>query len=409
MEILFLTQVVPYPPDAGPKVKTFQVLRYLAQRGHRITLASFARDSELCFLKNLESYCTAIYSVPIQRSRRANLRAYISSLWLRQPFLVTRDANRQMRRLVQQLTPTRKFDIIHADQLSMGQFALAANGGVRVLDAHNAMWTLVARARSSAPRFLAPVLEREASQLKKYEGQLCRAMDAVFAVSETDQSALVEAGAPVDKIHVIPIAVDCARLERIQLANDSTNILIATTLFYPPNADGVRWFLQHVFPLVRQKFPRATVTIVGARPPRDLLRLAARHAPFVTVTGYVADLQSYLDRAALTVVPVRAASGMRVRILEAFARGIPVVTTTMGAEGIAANHGEHLLIADTPQDFANCVVQLLNEAKLRARMAENARRLVEAKYDWRVALPKLEKVYASLVAQPDAMKEKWFA
>jgi len=221
-------------------------------------------------------------------------------------------------------------------------------------------------------------------------------MDATLAVSEVDKRALVEAGADAHKISVIPIAIDSAQLEPVKRSENSANILTIGTLFYPPNADGVRWFVNQVFPLVRQQMPEATLTIVGPRPPKDITQFAIRNSQFVTVTGYVPDLQPYLERAALIVVPVRAASGMRVRILEALARGIPVVTTTTGVEGIDAEPGEHLLIADAPEQFAAQVVRLLNDGALRQRLAFNGRRLIEDKYDWRVVLPKLEAVYESV-------------
>jgi glycosyltransferase involved in cell wall biosynthesis len=234
--------------------------------------------------------------------------------------------------------------------------------------------------------------------VKRYEGALCREFDATLAVSEVDKGYLVEAmedGA--GKIHVIPIAVDCKELRPIANPAESREIVLTGTLFYPPNADGVRWFMREVWPLVRRDCAEARMTIVGPRPPRDIQAMAA--GPGVTVTGYVPDLQPVLERAALTVVPVRAASGMRVRILEALACSLPIVTTTMGVEGIEARDGEQLLIADEPARFAAAVVRLLGDWKLRQRLAANGRRLAEEKYDWQVVLPKLETLYESLLVR----------
>jgi glycosyltransferase involved in cell wall biosynthesis len=169
-------------------------------------------------------------------------------------------------------------------------------------------------------------------------------------------------------------------------------------LYYPPNADGVRWFIRNVFPLIQKKIPGLHLTIVGARPPRDIKNLARRNPLSVTVTGYVDDLKPYLEQAMVTVVPVRVGSGMRVRLLEAFARGIPVVTTSLGAEGIEARHEEHLLIANDERVFAEQTARLLQDESLREHLIANARRLVEEKYDWRVVLPKLEAVYESIAA-----------
>ena len=150
MNILLLTQVVPYPPDSGPKVKTYHVLRYLAERGHRVTLVSFVRAEEEEYLEKLRPFCAAIHAVPLRRSFVGNARAYVSSLRSGQPFLVARDASEEMSGLVRQITRERRI-IVHADQLTMGQFALEAHDAPRLLDAHNAVWAVVARAQKFAP------------------------------------------------------------------------------------------------------------------------------------------------------------------------------------------------------------------------------------------------------------------
>ncbi len=405
MQILLLTQIVPYPPDSGPKVKTYHVLRFLAERGHCVTLATFAREHERAHLDALRPYCAAIHAVPLRRSRAADAQAYARSLLTRTPFLVTRDAKREMQALVARLTRAQHFDVVHADQLTMGQFALHAHGAQRVLDAHNAVWAIVERAAQTAQPPLKPLLRLEAQQLKRYEGKLCNQMDAVLAVSDVDRQMLVAAGARTEHIHVIPIAVDSHALQPVSHDATSTNVITLGTLFYPPNADGVRWFLRDVFPLILENHLAVTLTIVGPKPPNDLRQLAARHSPQVTLTGYVPDLTPYLERAALMVVPVRAASGMRVRILEALARGVPVVTTTMGVEGIDAVHGEHLLVADEPQAFARAVAQLLADPSLRQQLAYNGRRLIERRYDWQVVLPTLERVYQSLAPHAEQTRE----
>jgi glycosyltransferase involved in cell wall biosynthesis len=302
-----------------------------------------------------------------------------------------------MRYTVRQLSTSQRFDIVHADQLTMGQFALTASGPRRILDAHNAVWTIMDGIRKTAPLPFHPILAFEARRLKAYEGRLCREMDAVLAVSDVDRQALVEAGACNDKISVIPIAVSCSNLQPVSRAEASSEILTAGTLFYPPNADGVRWFLREVYPLVKRQMGSARLTVVGPRPPKDIVRFAEREADGVKVTGYVPDLRPYFERAALMVVPVRAGSGMRVRILEALARGMPVVTTTLGAEGIDVVPGEHLLMADEPTEFARAVVRLLRDPALCRLLAVNGRRLIEQKYDWHVVLPRLESVYASVL------------
>jgi glycosyltransferase involved in cell wall biosynthesis len=168
------------------------------------------------------------------------------------------------------------------------------------------------------------------------------------------------------------------------------------TLHYPPNADGIRWFTQEVFPLVRDHIPKATLTIVGKNPPADFLQLQEQFPGVISVTGYVPDLTPYMEKAAIMVVPVRAGGGMRVRILEAFARGLPVVTTTIGLEGIDARPGEEVLVADTPADFADTVTRLLKDKVLQDNLAAKGRQLAKRCYDWHVILGKMDEIYQTL-------------
>jgi glycosyltransferase involved in cell wall biosynthesis len=169
-------------------------------------------------------------------------------------------------------------------------------------------------------------------------------------------------------------------------------------LHYPPNVDGIRWLAREVLPHARRALPAVTLTIAGPRPPRDLLALARRQPGVVHVTGRVPDLAPYVARAGVVAVPVRVGAGMRVRILEAFARGAPVVTTTVGLEGIEAEPGRDVLVADTAEAFAAALVRVLRDPGLAAEIGARGRRLAEARYDWRVALAGLDRVYPAPAA-----------
>lgn len=411
MRILFLTQIVPYPPDAGPKVKTWHVLRYLVESGHQVILATFVRDEERPHLRVLEELCAEVHAIPIRRSRLADIGYLLRSNLTGRPFLIERDDSRPMREAIRQIIADAPVDVIHADQLTMTQFAYddpqlsqpVQHGHQRpylIFDAHNAVWTIVDRTRMNVPWVLKPVLALETSRVKRYEGQLLQAFDTTLAVTDPDELALLEAvhKASTDpqslreRITVIPIAVDCLALQPLQRAPDSYNIVTLGTLHYPPNADGIRWFMREVYPKIRQAISQATLTIIGKNPPRDFIQVA-EHDPSITLTGYVPDLAPSLEQSAVMVVPVRAGGGMRVRILEAFARGMPVVTTTMGLEGIQATPGHDVLVEDEPEAFSKAVITLLRDPEAQQRLALNGRRLAEARYDWQVVLQQLDRIY----------------
>jgi glycosyltransferase involved in cell wall biosynthesis len=411
MHILFLTQILPYPPTSGPKVKTWHVLRYLSQRGHKITLASFVRPEERLYIDAVKEVCATVHAVPIRRSRVSDVGYFLRSLLSQRPFLVERDDLAEMRSVVQQVVKSEGVDVIHADQLTMTQFGfpLDLNGGKKpalIFDAHNAVWTITQRMKENAPFYLKPPLWLETERIKQYEGMIVSEFEATLAVTEPDRIALLDAAhshggnnsGQVAPISVIPIAVDTDQIQPVERDKASFNMLTMGTLYYPPNADGIRWFLQQVFPLVRNEMPNATITIMGKNPPKDFMRLAEDPESGVIVTGFVDELAPYFASSALMVIPVRAGGGMRVRILEAFARGMPVVTTTVGLEGIDAQPGRDVLVADSPSSFAEAVLQLMQDKSLQALLASNGRQLVESRYDWQVVLGELDKTYERLAA-----------
>jgi glycosyltransferase involved in cell wall biosynthesis len=393
MNVLLLTQVLPYPPDSGPKVKTWNVLKHLAER-HEVTLASFVRGDQSDEARHLAQYCQAVHTVPMERGAIRDAWHMGRSFLTGQPFLMIRDHRKAMRSLIDRLSAEQHFDVAHADQLNMAQYAERVPGVFKVLDAHNALWLLYKRLwETMSPGLRKLLLGRDWRLLKAYEGRIVREFDAVLAVSHEDELALQEAaGQPVD-ITVIPIAIDTDEVTVVDRDVEPRHILHIGTMYWPPNIDGVLWFAHQVYPLIRQQRPDVCFDIIGARPPQEIAALSGDRTG-INVTGYVADPTPYLQRAALMVVPLRAGGGMRVKILNALAQGIPIVSTTLGCEGIAVTSGEGILIADAPPEFAAAVLNLLRDGDLANRIAARGRRTVVKKYDYRTACCTLDDVYA---------------
>jgi len=311
--------------------------------------------------------------------------------------MMLRDDRAAMRRLIDRLADEVRFDIVHADQLNMAQYAVRVPDASKVLDAHNALWLLYKRLwetmKSGPKKWL---LGRDWRLIKLYEGEVCREFDAVLAVSSTDQAALYEAiGEPLE-ITVIPIAVDVDEVAPIARRTNANHILHIGTMYWPPNIDGVRWFVDEVYPRVRAKRPDVCLDVIGANPPKDLMDLNQKEIG-IRVTGYVDDPTPFLEETGVMVVPVRAGGGMRVKILNAMAQGLPIVTTTLGCEGIAVESGLHLLIADTPDEFAQAILYLLSNPSLAAEMGDNGRKLVQATYDYRVVCQKIDDIYRTVI------------
>jgi len=358
-----------------------------------VTLASFVRGDQAAHVRRLEQTCRAVYTVPMERSAVHDGLAMVRSLFSGQPWMMVRDDRAEMRELVRRLVAERRFDAVHADQLNMGQFAERVPGAFKVLDTHNALWRLYKRlCETMAPGPRQWLLGRDWRLLKSYEGRLVRQFDAVLAVSHEDRVALQEAaGRPVN-ITVVPITVDTDEVAVVKREAEPKHILHIGTMYWPPNVDAIEWFVHHVYPLIRQQRPDVQFDVVGARPPATLLALNEAGLG-IHVTGYVEDATPYQQQAALVVVPVRAGGGMRVKILNALAAGLPIVSTTLGCEGIQVADGKDILIADEPADFAAAVLRVLNDRGLAQRLSQNGRRLAETTYDYRRACVALDTVY----------------
>jgi glycosyltransferase involved in cell wall biosynthesis len=376
-------------------VKTWNLLKWLAAEGHAVTLASFLRGESAGELDAVRRYCTAVHGVPIRRGRVRDVGFLLDSLATRQPFLMRRDRRTAMRRLVLRLAREVGFEIVHADQLNMAQYARLVPNADMVLDAHNALWLLYRRfaatMRRGPRRWL---FEREARLLRDYEGEMGRAAKAVLAVSPADRAALAEVIGATARITVMPIAVDPEELPVIPRLAGADRIVHIGTMYWPPNADAVSWFLSDVYPRIHVAAPSIGLDVIGARPSRRLLAQAAA-LPGVRMVGYVADPTPYLERAGVMVVPLRAGSGMRVKILTALAQGIPVVSTTLGCEGIDVEPGTHVLVADSPAELAAATLRVLGDRTLAETLSRNGRRLIETRYDYRRVYAALRPIYAA--------------
>ena len=411
--ILFLTQVLPYPLNAGPKVRAYHMLRYLAER-HQVTLVSFVRpDDTPEAIQHLQSICQAVHIVPMRRSLWRNLWAGAKGLCTGLPVVIARDEIAQMVATLRRLTREHCFDVIHADQLSMAWYGrLAAHNSTArtLLDEHNAIYLLARQMAATEPNWLRRVImAREAHAFARYEAAMCRDHDAVLTVTCEDRERLLalypsgQQAALAGKFTTIPICVDPEQVMPVphQPRPDATpTILHLGTMFWPPNVAGVLWFAQEVLPLVHRQSPEARFVVVGKSPPPEVQALTAD--PRIEVTGYITDPAPYLAAADAFVVPLHTGEGMRVKILDAWLWGMPVVSTSIGAEGIEVQDGENILIAKDAPAFAAATLRLLTDEAMNQRMRSAGRAWVEAHYAWQNVYQRVEPVYAGLLGSDRA-------
>ncbi len=398
--ILYLTQVLPYPLSTGAKVRQYYVLRYLSQH-HDVVLVSFVRsDDRAEHIAHLQTFCTAVHTVPMQRSTGRNVQAGFRALATGQPIVIARDEIESMQQLLARLMASERFDAIHADQVAMAQYALHTpdHDLKRVLDLHNAMYLVTQRlADNEANPIKRLIMRRETHALAKYEAQLCARFDQVVFVTDDDRRAIEE---QIDRHHVkvdaqrfstIPICSDPLDKAVIQPVAKPFRVTALGVMFWPPNAGGVAWFAREAWPQVQARFPEARLTIVGKNPPPMLTDLNGVDG--IEVLGYVPDVQAILAETAVFIVPLRAGGGMRVKILDTWCWGLPIVSTHIGAEGIAVRDGENILLADTADELAQAVNRVSGDTALADNLRKNGRQWIEAHYDWRTTYHAWDDIY----------------
>jgi glycosyltransferase involved in cell wall biosynthesis len=339
-----------------------------------------------------------------RRGRGERLRALVRSPL---PDLAQRAWQPALAARVRALTAAERYDVVQISSLEMMPYRHVVRGGEGrrprvVFDDLNAEYQLQQRACLTdlrQPRRLHAALYSAVQwhRLRRYEARVCREADAVVAVSEAD-AALLRRLAPEGRYLVLPNGVDTAAFAfREAPPAEPPELVFTGTMDFRPNVDAALWFAEAILPLVRRARPDVRCLVVGKAPDARLLAVAQR-GPGLVVTGAVPDVRPYLARAAVYVVPMRMGSGTRLKVLEAMAAGVPVVSTRVGLQGIAATPAEEAYAADAPGAFAAAVLRLLGDAGERARLAQRARALVEARYDWARLAPALPALYAALTA-----------
>lgn len=252
------------------------------------------------------------------------------------------------------------------------------------LDLHNVESVLLDRCRRSEGLLLAAAFKRFAAACGRMERELLPQFTDLLVCSE-DDARLVTECSPASKVTVYPNAIP---YRHIPVRNKSNSIVFSGNMRYRPNLYAVTWFHKSIWPEIQNECPKVTWELIGKNP--EYLPLSVRQDPSVQIIGPVEDAIEALAGARVAVAPLLVGSGTRFKIIEAWAAGVPVVSTTVGAEGLPGTGGDNLLIADTPREFAQSVCRLLASEDLCNRLAGNARQLFESSLNWSAAWRELQ-------------------
>lgn len=390
-DLVFVSQRIPYPPNKGDKVRSWNFLLRLAE-DYRVHLASFVDDPAdwqhepvlrdlcaSCLLRPLRPFFAKLRSLPAFLGRDPLTRRYFR--------------DRRLAAWLDDLAAARKPERVFAFSSGVADYVMGPRwaGARRVIDmvdVDSDKWRQYAAAKSGLGRW---VYGRESRTLAAFEQRASAVFDATLFVSEAEADLFRGLSpATAARVHAVGNGVDCAFFDpAIGYANpypaDITPLVFTGAMDYWPNVDAVLWFADRVLPRITARLPNAALFIVGANPDRRVQALGAR--PVITVTGRVADIRPYIAHAAVAVAPLQVARGVQNKVLEGMAMAKPVIASPMALEGVEATPEKEVLIAKEPDEFANAVLSAV--AGKHPELGGSARHRVLASYSWQASYEKI--------------------
>ena len=399
MKILFLTNLLPYPLDNGGKIKTYTTLKTFANAGHNIDLLCFKETSssiEEDMETELHKICRFINQVytPITTvtNKKYMIGIAIKSLFSSLPFSIYKYQSKKMRKKIEEQLNT-QYDIVYFDHLPMCVYLSFAHKlwpkARMILDEHNCETVIAKRKIDESHNILKKIFFIiEAYKLEKFEVSSIKNVNKTIVLSTVDYITLKRLTNYKFPHSIIPISVPDRGIKKY--SDDVVlNILFIGTLTWEPNNVGLIWFLKEVMPIIEYKNLNIHLYIVGKNPSKDVRNLCNFHKEKVTVTGYVDSVDEYYDLCDVTIVPLFIGSGQRVKLIEAFSKGMPAISTTIGAEGLEYINNESIIIADNKNEFADAI-ELMQDKNIREKLKNNSRKIYEQYYSPEAILPLIE-------------------
>jgi len=388
MRILWLGHNLAYPPKGGPLQRNYNLLKE-ASRLHEVHVLVFDQpasrppgvEPEHC-LEALSKFCASAEWVPLPADSLGIGRYWraIGGLLTGDPYEFRWLRSREMAKRLQQLAGRIQFDVVHADTLGLAPYVSLVPSAGTVLNHHDIESALVRRRAASERSLLwRRFWTREAANLLAAERHWCPLFHVNMVVSD-DEGELLKPSCRESRIHNVPNGVDIGYFTP-RPDPGGTRLLFCGRLDQLANKGAITFFFNSIWPQLSDRVNEIEIDVVGKNPPAWLRELSQRD-PRVHVPGFVDDVRPYFQKATIFVCPITDGGGTRLKILDALAMGMPIVSTTFAASGLALRDGTHLLIADTPEAIVEQIIRLLGDQALRQRLAQGAVDVVRQTYSW---------------------------
>lgn len=398
MKILVIFPYVPTPPTFGGALRVYHILRHLASN-YEVTVAGYNEAGDMeAFRATFPSLEGRMHFENVGRRKRHRFRQ-ISTLFTKYSYWYRWTYSKEAQNMLNDLLEKEQFDIILTEFASMGHFDLQSDA-IKILDAHNVEYDNFRRMSNLNWSFIRKKFyQREYRKVFHEEVKVFNKQDAIFSTSSRDRDIIKSHTSNADHF-VIPNGVDTSYFQSQKTEVEPYSMVFTGAMGYVPNSDGILFFLDKIFPKILRSIPEAKVYVVGNKPPQMLQK---RQSKNVVITGFVDDVRPWIDRAAVYVVPLNMGSGTRLKVVEAMSMEKPIVSTSIGCEGIEVVDGEHLLIRDNPEAFAEAVIELMHDKEKSKQLVQHGKKLVHAKYDWSIIGNRIDAAFQELLHQKKEM------
>lgn len=400
MRILWLKTELLHPIDKGGRIRTYGMLRALKKQ-HHVTYLTLDNGEVPGAHEAAHEYCHELIRVPFSEATRRSPRFWYelaANVFSPLPYAISKYRSPALQQALVQTVRERNVDVVVCDFLAPSQNVPQGLGCATVLFQHNveaAIWKRHADVRTNP--ISRAYFREQWRRMERFERQECRRFDRVVAVSRTDAEA-IEREYGLSHVGDVPTGVDIDYFRPAGRAPlEKHNVVFTGSMDWMPNEDGIVWFVDEVLPRIHARIPDVTLTVVGRKPPPAIQALATRDNR-LRITGSVPDVRPFMEAAPVFVVPLRVGGGTRLKIFEALAMERALVSTTIGAEGLPLEHGRHALIADSSEDFAQRVVDLLSDPLRAAQLGKTGADYVRGQFGW----DGVAETFAEIVTAPSS-------
>ena len=397
MKVIVIDEWFPWPLESGKKIRTYNLITRLAKEYEIIYLAYANLSIEQEKATELERRGIKTIAVNDCRIKKWTIPFYLSvimNFFSSKPYStyyhIKKDFISKLKETIEQENP----QLIHCEWTNLAPFLEYVDKIPTVITAHNIESDIWYRLASSGGNIFSRMVGRnQAHKIEKLERQWYPKVNLCIAVSDEDKKIIESYGASAS---IVENGVDVNYYSQIVSEAEDYSIAFTASFDTFSNQDGAYYFIEEIYPLIKQKQPHAKLKLIGKSPPERFWKYAQDDSS-IFVSGTIPDIRTELSRALVSIVPLRIGGGTRLKILEALAMKKPVVSTSIGAEGLKVSNGSNILLADTPEDFALAVLKCLSDRHLRSILAENGWKLVNTQYDWSFLAHKQSQLWHSII------------